>query len=183
MRSSVADTCGRQGGCLPCDGFGSSLPVPPRAAPGRRCAPVAGQPPTVARAPTPPAPTRTAFPSSCTRPPSWGLCPTQTPPSVPPLLHQIVRQRHEPQAMKVLHSSTPFDDRRSRPHHQPDFNVHVPIAPFRSCRWNIAPATSYVPLSPFRSCVRPMAVEGAPETDCSLRCSRQTRSPRFQLRP
>ena len=82
MRSSVADTCGRQGGRFPCDGFGSSLPVPPRAAPGRRCAPVAGQPsslpPTVARAPTPPALARTIFPSSCTRPPSLEEQPDET---------------------------------------------------------------------------------------------------------
>ena len=83
MRSSVADTCGRQGGRFPCDRFGSSLPAPQCDPPGHRCAsaaePQPSLPPTVPPAPTPPSPTRTAFPSSCTRPPSWGLCPAPTP--------------------------------------------------------------------------------------------------------
>ena len=83
MRSSVADTCGRQGGRFPCDRFGSSLPAPQCDPPGHRCAPAAepqpSLPPTVTPAPTPPSPARTASPSSCTRPPSWGLCPAPTP--------------------------------------------------------------------------------------------------------
>ena len=60
-------------------------------------------------------------------------------------------------------------------------HVHVPVSPFCSCRCPITPANRYVPLSPLRSCHCPMTVEGAPESDCLLRCGRQRRSPRFQL--
>ncbi len=61
-------------------------------------------------------------------------------------------------------------------------HVHVPVSPFCSCRCPITPANRYVPLSPLRSCHCPMTVEGALESDCSLRCGRMPRSPRFQLR-
>ena len=108
MHNGGGRVCERQGGRFPCDSVGSSLPVPLRAAPGRRCAPVAGPqpslPPTVVHAPTPPSPARTAFLSSCTRPPSWGLCPTLAPLHCSLLPHQLVQHRHEPQVVNVLHA-------------------------------------------------------------------------------
>ena len=47
MRSSVAGTCGRQGGRFPCDRFGSSLPSPQCDPPGHRCASAAEPQPSL----------------------------------------------------------------------------------------------------------------------------------------
>ena len=59
---------------------------------------------------------------------------------------------------------------------------HVPLSPIGSCRCPITPSNRDVPFSPFSSYGCPMTVEGAPESNCSLRCGRMPHSPRFQLR-
>ena len=60
---------------------------------------------------------------------------------------------------------------------RPLSGVHVPTSPIRSCGCPIAPSNAHGPVSPSRSCGCPMTVEGAPETNCLLRCDRMPRSP------
>ena len=117
MRSSVADTCGRQGGRFPCDGFGSSLPAPQCDPPGHRCAsaaePQPSLPPTVPPPPLQRLPHPPGQPSRLRarghRPGVYAQHRRRSP--VPLLPHQIVQQRHEPQVVDVLHAPALFDYR------------------------------------------------------------------------